>query len=235
MLLSELRTHVRDTIGFTSTDAATSDTYLDLVFREGTYDIVSRARRWPSYEASWTIAATSGTQTYVIATVEPASTDTAEIISIVDSTSGGYRLDYIDHDVAEDYWRNTFNVSGVPQHWSVWGGSIYLWPKPNANRTLNVRSYRKVNDWVADGASGTPDMDTRLQPALVMYALYRVYAQQEEVEQAKFWRDAYERHVGSAMAEIFRPTQFRQLIMNGGFTNPTFDSWLRSLGRNTPW
>lgn len=226
---------MRSTTDLTSADAATSDTYLDLVFREATYDIVSRARRWPSYEASWTLSALSGTQTYTLATVEPALTDTAEIISMVDTTGGGYRLDYGDHDVLEDYYRNTFNVSGVPQHWSLWGGVIYLWPKPNSNRTITVRSYRTVKDWVADGASGTPDMDTRLHPALIAYALYRVYEQQEEPELAKMWHDNYERIVGSVMGEIFRPTQFRQLILNGGLNEPSFGAWLRSLGRNTPW
>lgn len=231
MLLSEIRTHVRTTVDLDSTEL--SDTYLDVLCREATYDLLSRARHWPDFQAAWTFNTVAGTQTYSIATAEPASTDTAEILTIIDSTSGGYALEFLRHEFAEATWRNSLLTSGVPTHWSVWNGSIYLWPKPDRIRTLNVRSYRKPKDWVADGASGTPDMDVRLHPAIALYCLKRVYEFQEDPAMAAQYDQLYETLVQAVMREIFRAEQ-KPLIFNRGVVIPSDSAWLRSLAAGIP-
>lgn len=229
MLLSEIRSHIRSVVDLDSTEL--TDTFLDVLCREASDEILSRARAWPDFEQAWTFATVAGTQTYTLSSIEPATTDVADIISIVDTTSGGCALQPVDHAFAEVAWRNSLLVSSQPTHWSEWGNVLYLWPKPNTIRTMAVRSYRKPKDWVADGASGTPDMDSRLHSAIALYALVRVYEFQEDPQLAAQYRELFENHVGRVMREIFR-TPSRPLILNNGLGfYRSEDQWLRSLGK----
>lgn len=230
MLLSDIRTHVRTTLDLDATEL--TDTMLDVWCREGSDEILARSRIWPSFEAAWTFPTVSGTQSYVISVIEPVSTDTAEILTIVDAASGGFPLEPVAHELAERTWRNSLLTSGLPMYWSQWAGSVYLWPKPNVVHTMNVRSYRLPNDWVAVGAAATPDMDTRLQSAVALWCLVRAYEWQEEPQMASVYRDLFEGHVTRVMREIFRAPH-RQTILNRGTPNASYLAWMQSLGKIT--
>lgn len=224
MTLATIKTHVRDTLDLDSTELP--DTIMEVWIREGTYDIASRSRRWPDYEQLYTFNTADGTASYTISTIEPANTDTAEIVSIVDTTSGGYKLEYVAHEQAEEYYRNSRAYEAAPRYWSQWGGKIYLWPTPDAVRTMNARAYRKPKDWVADGASANPDLDERLHVAVALYAMIRAYEHQEDSESASRYRELYERYVGAVMGEIFRQRADQWIFNRGPSFRITDKEWL---------
>lgn len=228
LTLTQLRDHVRDTVDLDSTELP--DTYLGVLLTEGTHDIATRRRDWPSYEQQYTFNTVANQHDYALATIEPASTDTAEIISIVDGTAGGYRLQRVPHDFAENYYRNSLDHASTPLVWSLWAAEIYLWPKPADIRTMTVRAYRKTKDWVALGASEPPDLDERLHVAVGLYALIRVYEQQEEPTMAERYRQLYESYVDRTITEIFRDHQSMR-VLAGGMRFPRWSegAWMQSL------
>lgn len=226
MNLAELRAHIRTTVDLDVTELPNA--YLDVIIREASDNIMSRSRQWPWLEQLWTFSATAGDQTYTIADICPAGTTVAEITSIVDTTSGGYDLEPIEHDFAEEVWRNSLLVSGVPTHWSQWAGVLYLWPKPSTTRTLRVRSYRRPSDWIANNEA--IDMDERLHSCLALYSLSRVYAFQEEPTFAGQYMQLFENQLSRVMGEVFRAPSY-QLVLNRGVRYPNYRSWEQSLFR----
>jgi hypothetical protein len=224
MNLADVRSHVRTTVDLDTTELPNS--YLDTIIREANDNIMSRSRVWPWLEQLWTFTATPGQQTYQVASIQPSGTEVSEIASIVDTTAGGFDLDPIEHDFAEEVWRNSLLVSGIPTHWSQWAGTIYLWPKPSTQRTFRVRSYRKPNDWIT--SNGDIDMDVRLHSTLALYSLSRVYAFQEEPTFASQYMQLFENQLSRVMAEIFRTPSY-QLVLNRGFRVPDLRGWEQSL------
>lgn len=230
MDLDDIHDHVRDTIDLDSSELP--DSYLNLLCREATWDIVNRDRYWPSYQSApfaWVTIAS--THDYEYADVTDDDESLAEIVSIIDLEAGGFALTKVDHHTAEAFWRNTFDANGQPKLWSEWGGSVYLWPAPSGVRDMQTRYYRKVEDWVSS-AVGTevPDMDERLHPAIPMYCLMRVYAQQEEPQLSQLWEQRYEMYVQKAIDEIFRLPE-GPIILNKGLSAYRMDeaAWLRGL------
>lgn len=134
MNLAELRSHIRTTVDLDTTEL--TNAYLDVIIREASDNIMSRSRVWPWLEQSWTFNADANDQTHTIADIAPEGTEIAEIASIVDTTDGGYDLEPIEHDFAENTWRNMFLTTGTPTHWSQWAGVVYLWPKPSSALSL---------------------------------------------------------------------------------------------------
>ena len=230
LTLSNIQDHVRSVVDLDTTEL--SNTFLNVMIQEGFDSIVSRSRIWPEYEQTWTFTTIPTVQTYALATIEPASTDVAEILTIIDTTAGGYALEPVAHEHAEKIWRNTLLYSGIPTHWSMWADTVYLWPKPSNARTLSVRSYREPLDWIGASLTGTnvPDVDSRLHTCVALYALARVYSFQEEPQLAGQYMQLFETQLAHQMREIFRPPH-RQVMLNRGIHSPSFEGWLKSLGK----
>lgn len=226
MNLADIRNHVRTTVDLDATELPNA--YLDVIVREANDNIMSRSRVWPWLEQLWSFNATGGQQTYSIAAIQPSGTSVSEISSIVDTTTGGFDLDPIEHDFAEEVWRNSMLTSGIPTHWSQWAGTLYLWPIPSSNRTFTVRSYRKPKDWIANNED--IDMDVRLHSCIALYTLSRVYAFQEEPTFSAQYMQLFENQVGRVMGEIFRTPSY-QLVLNRGLRYPDYRGWEQSLYR----
>jgi len=226
MNLADIRSQVRTTSDLDTTELPNQ--FIDSFIREADTAIMARARNWPWLEQRWQFTTTNDDQTYDISSLAPATTTISEILSIVDETHAGFELIPIEHEFAEEAWRNSLMYSGVPTHWSQWAGVLYLWPKPSGARTLTVRSLRRSNDWVT--TNDTIDMDERLHPALVLYSLARVYAFQEEASFSAQYMQMFERHVYNIMQEIFRNPQ-RTLVLGRGVHRIGNDAWARSLWR----
>lgn len=224
MNLADIRNHVRTTVDLDQTELPNA--YLDTIIREANDNVMSRSRDWPWLQQQWTFATVANQQTYTIADLAPAGTEIAEIASIVDTTSGGFELDHIEHSFAEDVWRNSYLSSGIPTHWSEWAGVLYIWPKPSNVRTLRVRSYRKPKDWIT--GNETIDMDVRLHSTIALYALSRVYAFQEEPTFANQYMQLFENQLRRVMDEIFRAPS-HGLVLSSGRRHLSNDAWVRSL------
>lgn len=227
MSADNLRDTVRDITDLDSTDLP--DTLLDLYIRDGYYRILDAGDRWPFLEKSFTFNTVANQRAYPIAnfTADPI----AEVISIVDNTGTGWRLDIISYDEGERTYAGSYDTSGDPLFYAVWEGSIHLFPKPSNVRTLSVRAYREPIDWIT--ADGNVDASPNLHFPLAYYACSRVYQRLEDTVMADTYKRAFDEGVALARQAILKPANHAHLVLSAGRTTgrPTFQGWLESLGR----
>jgi hypothetical protein len=225
---ADIRQAVRD---ITDLDAADlSDTILNLYIRDGYYRILDTEKRWSFLEYSFTFNTQSGVRAYNMAEItdEPMG----QISSIVDNRGTGYRLDMIGFDMAEGTYIGSYDTASDPLFYSVWGGSIHLYPKPNNARTLVCRGYREPFDWQTEG--GDVDAIPSLHFPLVYYACSRVYQQLEDSAMAQMYKSSFDEGVALAVKNSVTPNSHNPLILTHGQTTgrPTYKGWIQGLGSN---
>lgn len=223
--LADLRTLVRDTLDFTTADLP--DSRLDQYFYDSFNQVINMERRWPFLQVSYSLSTVAGQRDYAITAIGVG--DLREIASIVDTGSAGWKLAWASYDEMEAYYSGPNNISGQSTNWSTWAANLNLWPKPADVRTLTVRGYRKTSDWIAGGAATSPDCDDRLHRPLAMYALHRVYMEQEDTGMSTFYLDQYHALVENARSEIMRTPAYQPKIYNGGSYSMTERQWLQSI------
>ena len=227
MTATALRQTVRDITDLDAEDLPYS--LLDLYLRDGYYRILDIEKRWNFLEKSFTFNTVAEQRAYPIAnfTADPM----AQIVSIVDNTGVGLRLDMVSHDEAETTYVGSYDTSGDPLFYSIWEGNIHLFPKPNNVRTLTVRGYREPIDWVTTG--GYVDASSNLHFSLVYYACSRVYQRLEDVAMADAYKRSFDEGVTLAIKSIMTPNSHAHLVLSAGRTNgrPTFNGWMQNLGK----
>ena len=227
MTATALRQTVRDITDLDSEDLP--DSLLDLYLRDVYYRILDIEKRWNFLEKSFTFNTVAEQRAYPIAnfTADPM----AQIVSIVDNTGVGLRLDMVSHDEAETTYVGSYDTSGDPLFYSIWEGNIHLFPKPNNVRTLTVRGYREPIDWVTTG--GFVDASSNLHFSLVYYACSRVYQRLEDVAMADAYKRSFDEGVTLAIKSIMTPNSHAHLVLSAGRTNgrPTFNGWMQNLGK----
>jgi hypothetical protein len=227
MTADDLRDVVRDITDLDATDLP--DSLLDLYIRDGYYRILDAGDRWPFLEKSFTFNTVAEQRSYVIANFT--SDPIAEVISIVDPTATGTRLDLISYDEGERTYLGSYDTSGEPLFYAVWEGKIHLFPKPNNSRTLTVRAYREPIDWIT--FEGNVDASPNLHFPLAYYACSRVYQRLEDTVMADTYKRAFDEGVALARQAILKPTNHAHLVLSAGRTagRPTFNGWIQRLGR----
>jgi len=217
----ELRNLVRTQLDMDDEELpnATIDAWLD----DGFERTLMIEERWPFFEHQWDLTTAVDTLSYTkasLASNDPDSYAVAQIVALLDTTSSAFPLAYVNHDWAESNY-GFGSGGGVPAEWSEWGGAIYLWPAPNAVRTVRVRGYR-LPAW-GTAEADQPDCDSRLHFSLFYYACAMAYAQQEDEilanQYLSYWSDAVRRAQGSIMSA----PQRRPLIMSKGVAAPWVD------------
>jgi hypothetical protein len=208
---SEIRAAARTITELDPEDVA--DTTIDLYIKDGFDRVVSLERRWPSYETSATLTTVAGQRDYPISGI--GAGNLREITSLVNSAYGA-RLQLISYDQGEEVFiASSTDSAGEPRWYSVWGGNIQLWPKPEAAYTLLVRGYRKPTDWHLSDSTEV-DADERLHRSLVYYTVTQLYQLQEDVEMSSFYRATFDEAVRLAHGDIMRVPSAAPLILNGG-------------------
>ena len=227
MSAANLRDTVRDITDLDATDLP--DSLLNLYLRDGYYRILDIEKRWNFLEKSFTFNTVAEQRAYPIAnfTADPM----AQIVSIVDNTGVGLRLDMVSHDEAETTYVGSYDTSGDPLFYSIWEGNIHLFPKPNNVRALTVRGYREPTDWI--NAEGNVDASSNLHFSLVYYACSRVYQRLEDVAMADAYKRSFDEGVTLAIKSIMIPNSHAHLVLSAGRTNgrPTFNGWMQNLGK----
>jgi len=216
-----MRTMARTITDLDVTDV--TDSILNTYIKDGYLRLMSLERRWPWLEASYTLTAIAGTQAYTLSGVG----DIEEITSILHDDDVSGRLTWCGHQSAEDVWYGT--TSGVPQNWSKWGTSIYLWPTPDAAYSMSVRAYRNPVNWTASDTVEC-DADTAFHIALVYYVVAMMYQLQEDPEQAALYRRSFDEAVTMARGEAMRLPQSGALILHGGYRR----TWDRFRNKTIP-
>jgi hypothetical protein len=227
MTATSLRQTVRDITDLDSEDLP--DSLLNLYIRDGYYRILDIEKRWTFLEKSFTFNTVAEQRAYPISafTADPMS----QIVSIVDNTGIGLRLDMVSHDEAENTYVGAYDTSGDPLFYSIWNGNIHLFPKPNNARTLTVRGYREPIDWVTNG--GNVDASANLHFALVYYACSRVYQRLEDVAMADVYKRSFDEGVMLAVKSVMTPNSHANLVLSAGRTTgrPTFNGWMTRMGQ----
>lgn len=227
MTADSIRATVRSIVDLDAEDL--SDAVLDLYIRDGYYRILDLEKRWTFLEYSFSFTTQQGVRAYELASIagEPIS----QIVSIVDNTETGLRLPMVGFDEIEKVYSGVYaDLTGRPEFYSLWGGSLYIYPLPNNARTLTCRGYREPLDWQSEG--GDVDASPNLHFALVYYACSRIYQQLEDSGMADMYKRAFDEGVALAAKSIMTPSSHSPMLLAGNKSgHRTERGWLQSLGR----
>jgi len=197
--------------------------------RDGFDRIINLERRWPFYEASYTLNTVAGQRDYPISSI--GTGNLREVVSILDNSSAGNRLGIVSLDEAEAVWHGSFDVPTRPLLFAEWGDVIKLYPRPDTVYPLSIRGYRKPSyTWTTD-IDVAPDCDERFHTALAYYAISQAYKRQEDNEMTQMYKQSFDEAVSLAKQDIMRPPSHRPMIMSRGNVRPNSKYWLESMGR----
>ena len=181
--LDQLRRYVRQHLDLDESEVPND--LLDVWARDATIKIARTRKRWPFFETSWTLTTVAGQADYPLSALSPA---VDEITSIVRDNA---RLRYLGRDEAEAAYLPYQTYGGLIEFFNVWGEDLRLYPTPDGPQTLLLRGYRKVNDWVSEGAGAIPDFPDNFHDAVRLYLLGMAYLQQEDPEMASQFINAF--------------------------------------------
>lgn len=215
------------------TDLAEDDLPLALIrtyLRDGFQRILNLERRWPFLQVSTTLNTVAEQRSYPLSSI--GSGNFEEIVSIVDQSLAGNKLNLIAVDDAEAIWHGSTDSSSRPLHWTKWGNSIDFYPRPDTAYPLSIRGYRKPSyAWVSDNTL-EPDCDERFHIALAYYAISQAYKRQEDPDMSAIYKQSFDEAVAIARRELMRPDAARPMVMSRGYPAPSEARWLWSLGRS---
>jgi hypothetical protein len=222
--LNKLRDQVRSMADLDEADLPNS--VIDQFAREGFERIYMLERRWPYLQKSFTLTTVAGTRSYTIENIG----DIREIISVVDTSTSGSRMNLISYDDAEEIWLGNTDVPSRPYFFSIWEDKIHFWPKPDNAYPIKVRVYRNPSyDWL-DSPDDDIDLDEWFHALLPYFVLSRVYQRQEDAELSAMYLRSFEEGVGLARRDLMKASSARPAIMSGGKEYPTMRRWLQTLG-----
>lgn len=181
--LDELRRYVRQHLDLDESEVPND--LLDVWARDATIKIARTRKRWPFFETNWTLTTVNGQSDYPTSSFSPY---VDEITSIVSNDS---RLQYLGRDEAEEAYLPYQTQGGSVEFFNIWGDNLRLYPTPSGAEVLLLRGYRKVNDWVADGAGAVPDFPDDFHDAVRLYLVGMAYLQQEDPEMASQFIGAF--------------------------------------------
>lgn len=188
MSVADLRTFVTTHLDTDSTELP--DDLLDSYLVEGVNRIALSSQRWSFYEATWSLSTVADQQAYDLSTLVGSG---GEVVGEVTAVQGPrWRLEPRTHELMSERFEYT-TERGEPRFWSVWGGSLFLWPVPLQVYALSVRGYRKPSTVLSDGAY--PDLPAEFHPLVGQWMLGRAYQQQDDVVTSPMLFQQFEREL----------------------------------------
>ena len=206
MQLSQLRERVR--LQTETTQAELSNTAIDWYLQEAFNRIIAMENEWPFFEKSWDLIVTAGETSVEL----PGDVNIPAVYSLRD-VSTGRQLEMIDNVTAEKWFGSVDPASVYPVYYSIWSGSIYLWPRLSygTDRDYSLNGFRLPGDWQAEGPEGEPDCDERLHRPMIHYACSLAYAAQEDLELEDKYMRRWQTDNNSIIPSIMEPHHNRPL------------------------
>lgn len=224
MNLTELRTAVHVQTQTTTGDLpdSTIDSFLAQAFAR----TVQGETMWPFYETHWDVSLDPQATTIAV----PANVNQAGIMALYDLLNN-FRLVQVAPEFADDHYFGPQVGTNYPVQFSVWGDTIYLFPKvqtSDAARQYRLRGYRYPQTWLTP--ANEPDCDARLHVALIHYACALAYAQQEDETLEATYMDRWQRDAEQARSAIMEPRHHRPLVYSGSIESvpSSVPSWVLS-------
>jgi len=215
MNLQQIRDFVRLTLDVD--DEELPDTILNIFIQEGANKCQRASQAYSFYGVEYNLLTIANQQAYVVFNpTSNASGITRPLRSIESVRSTNFALRPVSHVAARRYFRSSQAATTNPYRWSIWGESIYLWPKPSAGVTLSIQGYRQPSDWIATGAGGVPDMPEEFHEVIAYWALHRGYLQQDDIEMAQVFASTFDSSLKAAASPYIRGNSAGPFIMSGG-------------------
>lgn len=223
--LTQLRTQVRNMVDLDETDLP--DSIVDQFAREGFQRIYALERRWPILQETYTFNTVANQREYTISTIG----DIREIISVVDTSTQGARLNLIDYNEAEGIWLGNLDVASRPYFYSFWDKKLQLWAKPDIVYPMTVRAFRNpVYTWLSN-VNEAIDLDEWFHAILPYFIIARVYQRQEDSDLSAMHMRSFDEGVAFARRDLMKASSAQPVVMSGGKQYPTLQRWLQTLGR----
>lgn len=223
--LTQLRAQVRNMVDLDETDLP--DSIVDQFAREGFQRIYALERRWPILQETYTFNTVANQREYTISTIG----DIREIISVVDTSSQGARLNLIDYNEAEGIWLGNLDVASRPYFYSFWDKKLQLWAKPDIVYPMTVRAFRNpVYTWLSN-VNEAIDLDEWFHAILPYFIIARVYQRQEDSDLSAMYMRSFDEGVAFARRDLMKASSAQPVVMSGGKQYPTLQRWLQTLGR----
>jgi len=238
LTLAQMRTFVGQLSDLDIGIDANDDISTDLVngfIKEGFQKIVALSQRYPYYQSTYSFLTVNGIRQYnlfqrTIPSVLANQTldNIQSLISVINNgpTSGngqGNSLIYLDQARCESIWVGAYDQPEIPAYFSIWGGELNLWPKPNDAYTMTIRAYRVPSlTWFSDENTSI-DIDPQMQLPLINYVMARIFQFQEDPEMANEYMRGFEKAVAIIQGQLTAPSSNRQLIMSGGLQLQAYD------------
>lgn len=223
--LTQLRTQVRNMVDLDETDLP--DSIVDQFAREGFQRIYALERRWPILQETYTFNTVANQREYTISTIG----DIREIISVVDTSTQGARLNLIDYNEAESIWLGNLDVASRPYFYSFWDKKLQLWAKPDIVYPMTVRAFRNpVYTWLSN-VNEAIDLDEWFHAILPYFIIARVYQRQEDSDLSAMYMRSFDEGVAFARRDLMKASSAQPVVMSGGKQYPTLQRWLQTLGR----
>lgn len=166
----ELRNYVREYFDLDVTELP--DSLVDIFLNDGFRRAKRATPRWPFYEFSGSFTTSPGVAAYTVSGVD------LSLLSVDRLVGEDFDLKWVDPHLAESTWMPEVETSGKPNRFSMWGGAIRLWPKPDAAYDIYVRGYKQAK-WAAD-AGAVPDIPEEFHELIGTWAVSRASAQQDD-------------------------------------------------------
>lgn len=226
MTATTMRGFVRENLDVDDSDL--SDTLLNVWLRDAVIRIISFFDESPIWlQAEYTFNTVAGQQSYDLDTTVGLTSPAP--LQAVDEVRGPlYSLSPASHRQIRGSYR-TDAPSGRPQHFSQWGRSIYLWPKPSAVETFSLLGIRRPNwDWLTT-TTAVPDIPEEFHILVAYWALSRAYAQQDDPEMANFYRQEFAGDLKNIAGRWLAIPTALPMVMNGGIRAEAYRT-SKSLG-----
>ena len=223
--LTQLRAQVRNMVDLDETDLP--DSIVDQFAREGFQRIYALERRWPILQETYTFNTVANQREYTISTIG----DIREIISVVDTSTHGARLNLIDYNEAEGIWLGNLDVASRPYFYSFWDKKLQLWAKPDIVYPMTVRAFRNpVYTWLSN-VDEAIDLDEWFHAILPYFIIARVYQRLEDSDLSAMHMRSFDEGVAFARRDLMKASSAQPVVMSGGKQYPTLQRWLQTLGR----
>lgn len=206
--LDQMRIYVRQHLDLDESEIPNS--LLDVWARDASIKISRTRKRWPFFETSWVLNTVNGVRDYPLSSLSP-SCD--EVTSIVRDDR---RLIFMGRDEAEAAYLPYQTSQGFVTYYNVWADTLRLYPTPSGADVLQLRGYRKVNDWVAGGAGAVPDFPDDFHDAIRLYLVGMAYMQQEDPEMAQQFIGAFNAEMDVLKKQYGDAPGAYPLVLGGG-------------------
>ncbi|MCW0193392.1 MAG: hypothetical protein OJJ55_19095 [Rhodococcus sp.] len=164
-------------------------------------DVVARAKHWRWLESSSTVSTVADTQTAAL----PSNVKYPGRLRPV--TAEIQYPDYVDWNTFEYLYPRTALVdtpSGTPTAWSMYAGSFYFYPIPDA--VYQYTFYFWVGPTALSGESDTAPIPLEHEDVLVYGALMFLAAHDKDPAMMSYWQNMYEGQI----RELKAHTEFKQ-------------------------